>query len=172
MPGRTGATGRFVTAPGRRHDGTMRSVLKPLVLLLCLTPPASGQELRGHGGPVRAIAVAPDGASAMTGSFDQSAILWSLSGGTAEAVLRFHEGAVNAVAAVPGLGFATVLMLAVGVYLAFFVAPEDYQQGDTVRIMFIHVPAAYLAMFSYVCLGVASFLSLIYRHALADAAAK
>ncbi|MGQ3344510.1 WD40 repeat domain-containing protein, partial [Bosea sp. (in: a-proteobacteria)] len=85
----------------------MRSVLKPLVLLLCLTPPASGQELRGHGGPVRAIAVAPDGASAMTGSFDQSAILWSLSGGTAEAVLRFHEGAVNAVAAVPGLGFAT-----------------------------------------------------------------
>ena len=56
---------------------------------------------------MRAIAVAPDGASAMTGSFDQSAILWSLSGGTAEAVLRFHEGAVNAVAAVPGLGFAT-----------------------------------------------------------------
>ncbi|OYW69013.1 MAG: hypothetical protein B7Z40_00340 [Bosea sp. 12-68-7] len=85
----------------------MRSVLKPLVLLLCLAHPASGQELRGHGGPVRAIAVAPDGASAMTGSFDQSAILWSLSGGTAEAVLRFHEGAVNAVAAVPGLGFAT-----------------------------------------------------------------
>ncbi len=56
---------------------------------------------------MRAIAVAPDGATAMTGSFDQSAILWSLSGGTAEAVLRFHEGAVNAVAAVPGLGFAT-----------------------------------------------------------------
>lgn len=85
----------------------MRSVLKPLVLLLCLAHPASAQELRGHGGPVRAIAVAPDGASAMTGSFDQSAILWSLSAGTAEAVLRFHEGAVNAVAAVPGLGFAT-----------------------------------------------------------------
>ncbi len=85
----------------------MRSVLKPLVILLCLAHPVSAQELRGHGGPVRAIAVAPDGATAMTGSFDQSAILWSLSGGTAEAVLRFHEGAVNAVAAVPGLGFAT-----------------------------------------------------------------
>ncbi|MDP3602846.1 MAG: c-type cytochrome [Bosea sp. (in: a-proteobacteria)] len=85
----------------------MRSVLKPLVLLLCLAHPVSAQELRGHGGPVRAIAVAPHGATAMTGSFDQSAILWSLSGGTAEAVLRFHEGAVNAVAAVPGLGFAT-----------------------------------------------------------------
>ncbi|MDP3256086.1 MAG: c-type cytochrome [Bosea sp. (in: a-proteobacteria)] len=85
----------------------MRSLLKPLILLSCLAVPAAAQELRGHGGPVRAIAVAPDGASAMTGSFDQSAILWSLSGGTAEAVLRFHDGAVNAVAAVPGLGFAT-----------------------------------------------------------------
>ncbi len=103
----TGATGRFVTLAASVHDGLMRSLLTSLSLLACLAHPASGQELRGHGGPVRAIAVAPDGASAMTGSFDQSAILWSLSAGTAEAVLRFHEGAVNAVAAVPGLGFAT-----------------------------------------------------------------
>jgi len=87
--------------------GTMRNILLPLALLVTLGSPATSQELRGHGGPVRAIAVAPDGASAMTGSFDQSAILWSLSAGTAEAVLRFHQGAVNAVAAVPGLGFAT-----------------------------------------------------------------
>ena len=53
-----------------------------------------------------------------------------------------------------------------------FTAPEDYQQGQTVRIMFIHVPAAQLSMFAYACLGVASFLSLIFRHALADAAAQ
>lgn len=103
----TGATGRFVTLAASVHDAAMRSALKPLALLLCLAHPASAQELRGHGGPVRAIAVAPDGASAMTGSFDQSAILWNLTDGAAEAVLRFHQGAVNAVAAVPGLGFAT-----------------------------------------------------------------
>ena len=53
-----------------------------------------------------------------------------------------------------------------------FTAPEDYQQGDTVRIMFIHVPAAWMSMFVYVCLGGASFLSLVFRHALADAAAQ
>lgn len=85
----------------------MRTILKPLAVVALLSLPASAQELRGHGGPVRAIAVSPDGLSAMTGSFDQSAILWSLSGGAAQAVLRFHEGAVNAVVAVPGLGFAT-----------------------------------------------------------------
>ncbi|MFA6966733.1 c-type cytochrome [Bosea sp. (in: a-proteobacteria)] len=72
-----------------------------------LISPAPAQELRGHGGPVRAIAVAADGKVAMTGSFDQSTIAWNLSSGTAQAVLRFHQGAVNAVAAVAGLGFAT-----------------------------------------------------------------
>ena len=61
MAGRTGATGRFVTAPGSRHDGKMRPLLKPLILFLCLAQPVAAQELRGHGGPVRAIAVAPDG---------------------------------------------------------------------------------------------------------------
>ncbi|CAN5340437.1 c-type cytochrome [soil metagenome] len=106
MAAPTGATGRFVTLAASVHDGRMRSLLKPLALLLCLAHPASAQELRGHGGPVRAIAVAPDGASAMTGSFDQSAILWNLTDGAAEAVLRFHQGAVNAVAAIAGQAFA------------------------------------------------------------------
>jgi heme exporter protein C len=73
--------------------------------------------------------------------------------------------------AAPIFGALAAVLIAVGLWLTFAV-PEDYQQGDTVRIMFIHVPASYLAMFAYVCLGVASFLSLIYRHALADAAAK
>lgn len=77
------------------------------LLALALISPAPAQELRGHGGPVRAVAVSADGRFAMTGSFDQSAILWSLADGTADAVLRFHQGAVNAVVAVPGLGFAT-----------------------------------------------------------------
>ncbi len=73
--------------------------------------------------------------------------------------------------AAPMFGVLAGLLIAAGLWFGF-TAPEDYQQGDTVRIMFIHVPAAILASFVYLCLGVASLLSLIFRHALADAAAK
>lgn len=59
--------------------------------------PAEAQ-LSGHGGPVRALAISADGATALSGSFDTSAIRWSLRHDIAEQVLRFHEGAVNAVA--------------------------------------------------------------------------
>ena len=47
----------------------------------------------------------------------------------------------------PWLGGLTALLLAIGLYMSFFTAPADYQQGETVRIMFIHVPFAWLAMF-------------------------
>ncbi len=67
----------------------------------------------------------------------------------------------------PGLGFATVLMLAVGVYMAFFVAPEDYQQGATVRIMFVHVPSAWLSMGGYAMLAALGASLLVWRHPLA-----
>jgi len=73
--------------------------------------------------------------------------------------------------AAPILGVAAALLLGAGLYFTF-AAPEDYQQFDTVRIMFIHVPAAWLGMFAYLCLGVASLLAFVFRHALADAAAK
>jgi cytochrome c len=59
---------------------------------------AAQAQLRGHGGPVRALAISPDGAAAVSGSFDNSAIRWSLARNAAEQVLRFHDGAVNAVA--------------------------------------------------------------------------
>jgi cytochrome c len=59
---------------------------------------AAQAQLRGHGGPVRALAIAPDGKSAISGSFDTSAIRWSLEKGAASEVLRFHDGAVNALA--------------------------------------------------------------------------
>lgn len=85
----------------------MRHSIFGLLLAGLIAAPAPAQELRGHGGPVRAIAVAADGETALTGSFDQSAILWRLPSGSAEAVLRFHEGAINAVAALHGGGFAT-----------------------------------------------------------------
>src|SRR5262249_59137715 len=64
-------------------------------------------QLRGHGGPVRALAISPDGALAISGSFDTSAIRWSLERNAAVEVLRFHEGAVNAVAYLPDGRVAT-----------------------------------------------------------------
>ena len=83
----------------------MRRAALALALFALATPAAA--ELRGHGGPVRAIAVAPDGRQAVSGGFDQSAIVWDLAGGAALAVLRFHDGAVNAVAALADGRFAT-----------------------------------------------------------------
>lgn len=68
---------------------------------------ANAQELRGHGGPVRAIAISADGTTAITGSFDQSAIRWNLGNGSADAVLRGHDAAVNAAVALKDGGFAT-----------------------------------------------------------------
>ena len=64
--------------------------------------------------------------------------------------------------AAPLFGALALALAAAGLWLGF-TAPEDYQQGDTVRIMFIHVPAAWLGLFVYVCLGGASFLSLVFR---------
>ena len=63
-------------------------------------------------------------------------------------------------------------LFAIGLYLALFVAPADYQQGDSVRIMYIHVPAAVLAMGCYALMAVAALGVLVWRHPLADVAAK
>ncbi len=68
------------------------------LLLLPLAFNAVQAQLRGHGGPVRTLAISPDGTRAVSGSFDTSAIRWSLARDAAEQVLRFHDGAVNAVA--------------------------------------------------------------------------
>lgn len=68
---------------------------------------ADAVELRGHGGPVRAIAVAADGRTAITGSFDAKAIVWSLETGEAREVLLFHDDQVDAVAALPEGRFAS-----------------------------------------------------------------
>jgi heme exporter protein C len=55
-----------------------------------------------------------------------------------------------------------------GLYLAFFVAPPDYQQGETVRIMFVHVPAAWLALGFYLAMAASALGSLVWRHPIAD----
>lgn len=77
----------------RRCIGRLAATLLLLPLAL-----AAQAQLRGHGGPVRALAISPDGTRAVSGSFDTSAVRWSLARNVAEQVLRFHDGAVNAVA--------------------------------------------------------------------------
>ena len=73
--------------------------------------------------------------------------------------------------AAPSLGVIAAALGAVGLWLDF-VAPPDYQQGYTVHIMFIHVPASWMSLFVYACLAGASLMGLIFRTALADAAAR
>jgi heme exporter protein C len=75
-------------------------------------------------------------------------------------------------AILPWLSVLVVVLLGTGLYLSFFVAPPDYQQGETVRIMFIHVPAAWVALGCYVVIAIAALGTLIWRHPLADVAAK
>ena len=72
----------------------------------------------------------------------------------------------------PWCAAGAVIGLGVGLYLALFVAPADYQQGEAVRIMFVHVPAAWMASFVYGFLALASAVALIWRHPLADIAAQ
>jgi len=79
-------------------SGTRPFLLGLALLVLAAAPAPSIAQLRGHGGPVRALAVSADGGAALSGSFDGSAIRWSLARQAAEQVLRLHDGAVNAVA--------------------------------------------------------------------------
>src|SRR5438270_2015804 len=78
----------------------MKSIFQCCAVIagLLLAIGVASAQLRGHGGPVRAVAVSPDGKTAISGSFDSSAIRWSLERNAADQVLRFHDGAVNAVA--------------------------------------------------------------------------
>lgn len=75
-------------------------------------------------------------------------------------------------AVLPWLAGLTLVLMAAGLYMAFFVAPPDYQQGQTVKIMFIHVPAAWLSMLGYSVIAVSSLGTLIWRHPMADVSAK
>ena len=75
-------------------------------------------------------------------------------------------------AVLPWVAGLTVLLFAIGLYLGLAEAPQDYQQGETVRIMFVHVPAAWMAMATYTVMAIASAVAIIWRHPLADVAAK
>jgi cytochrome c len=85
----------------------VRWLLIFVLLLPALGAGAAHAQLRGHGGPVRALAVSSDGKSAVSGSFDTTVIRWSLVDDAASQVLRFHDGAVNAVVLLPHGRLAT-----------------------------------------------------------------
>lgn len=72
----------------------------------------------------------------------------------------------------PALGILTILFLAIGLYFALIGSPADYQQLDSVRIMYVHVPAAWMALFCYTTMTIASITGFVWKHPLADVAAK
>ncbi len=72
----------------------------------------------------------------------------------------------------PWITVASAGIIAYAMYLVFFVAPPDYQQGQTVKIMYIHVPSAWLGMMAYALIAISSFGLLVFRHPLADVSAK
>lgn len=75
-------------------------------------------------------------------------------------------------AILPWAAGLTLLFLGLGLYQALFASPADYQQGETVRIMYVHVPSAYMAMMIYASMAVASVTSLVWKHPLADMIAR
>ena len=72
----------------------------------------------------------------------------------------------------PWLTAAAALVFALGINQVLFVAPDDYQQGATVKIMFLHVPSAWLGMFCWGLMSIAALGTLVWRHPLADVAGK
>ncbi len=68
-----------------------------------------------------------------------------------------------------GVAIVTIVL---GIGWGLLIAPQDYQQGDTVRIMYVHVPSAWMALAIYSGMAIASAVGLIWRHAVADLAAK
>ena len=72
---------------------------------------------------------------------------------------------------IPWFAVLTSILLGVGLYQGLFVAPPDYQQGESVRIMFVHVPAAWMSMFVYMVMASAGAIGLIWNMRLADMAA-
>ena len=75
-------------------------------------------------------------------------------------------------AILPWCSSGSVAVIAIGLYLALITAPPDYQQGEAVRIMYIHVPAAWLALNIYLFVAAASGVALVWRHPLAEIAAR
>ena len=78
---------------------------------------------------------------------------------------RFQELSDNVY---PLINFLAFFFILIGLYYSFFNSPPDYLQGETVRIMYIHVPSAWLSLMIYSSMGICSIISLIWKHTLAD----
>ncbi len=74
--------------------------------------------------------------------------------------------------ATPIFGLIALITFALGLWQSLLASPPDYQQGESVRIMYVHVPAAWCALMAYTALTVASFVSFVWRHPLADISAR
>lgn len=72
----------------------------------------------------------------------------------------------------PWTAAIAAVLTGIGLYLVFVASPPDYQQGETVRIMYVHVPMAWLAMGVYTMIAIAALGTLVWKHPLADVAAK
>ena len=72
----------------------------------------------------------------------------------------------------PWLATATVCLIGIGLYMALFASPPDYQQGEAVRMMYVHVPSAWMALGVYVGMALASAGFLIWRNPLTDVIAR
>ena len=64
---------------------------------------------------------------------------------------------------IPWLWLGFVVLTAIGLYMGLFIAPPDYQQGESVRIMYLHVPAAWLSMMIYGLMAIMGFIALVWR---------
>src|SRR5690349_18134349 len=76
--------------------------------------------------------------------------------------LRFSEKLM------PWFGIAAAIAFTFGLYLAFYKSPPDYQQGENVRIMYVHVPAAWMSLMLYAAMALVAGIGLVLRHALTD----
>ena len=65
---------------------------------------------------------------------------------------------------IPWFAALTIILMAIGLYWGLVVAPTDYQQGESYRIIFIHVPAAWMSMFVYVVMASAGFVALVWKN--------
>ncbi len=75
-------------------------------------------------------------------------------------------------AILPWVAWPTAVLAPIAFYWALVIAPADYQQGEAYRIIFVHVPAAWMASFAYLAMAAASFVALVWRHPVAEVSAR